>query len=41
MLTVLKKMAQSVGGVPHMSFKLPMPGGAVYLYIYLYIKMYN
>ena len=24
---VLKKISQSGGGVPHMSFKLPMPGG--------------
>ena len=25
--TVLRKISQSGGGVPHMSFKLPMPGG--------------
>ena len=40
--TVLKKISQSWGGVPHMSFKPPMPGGgAIYLYVYSYSFVYG
>ena len=41
--TVLKKISRSGGGAPHMSVKLPMPGGerAVYLYRYSYPIVYR